>query len=67
MQAQQNRKTILITGASGLLGATALSELRRNYNVFGTFRNHPVELENTACFRLDINDSRAVEDVLTRI
>jgi len=57
---------ILVTGASGLLGAT-LVELasKRGFEVYGTYKNNPISMENL--FNLDLTDRTVVLDICRKI
>jgi len=51
----QPRK-VLITGASGLFGANALLFGRDKYNLWGIYRQHPVQFEGVSFRKLDLTD-----------
>ena len=55
---------ILITGISGLLGLNAALALRGSHQVVGTYRDHPVHIDDVTSFRIDLQDSIATERIL---
>ena len=58
------RRRILVTGVSGVLGSTLARTLGDRFDLRGTFYRHPVALPQTEAIQLDVTDSR---DVLARI
>lgn len=58
---------LLITGASGLLGATALWELKDAFEVWGAYHRHAISVPQTQCFKLDLGNSNALTETLDQI
>ena len=57
---------ILVTGASGLLGANLIMEaLREGLEVAGLYYRHPVRLPGAALFAADLTDKSAVEKIFS--
>ena len=51
---KRNRKKILITGVSGLLGNNLACYFREKYNVWGLYLSHPVTIEGIQTQKADI-------------
>lgn len=49
----ENKKRLLITGVSGLLGNNLAWYFRDAYTVFGTYLNHPAKIDRVSTFRCD--------------
>lgn len=56
---------LLITGASGLLGANLVLECAKNYSVIAVYHRHPIHLKDAASVHVDLTDERAVEKLIT--
>lgn len=56
---------IVVTGASGLLGANlALAACERGYETVGLYHRHPVRLAGVRCLSIDLSDRLAVMNLL---
>ncbi|HRK02116.1 MAG TPA: SDR family oxidoreductase [Oligoflexia bacterium] len=62
-----SKKVVLITGSSGLLGATLLMELRDRYGLVGTYLTHPISLSGTTNYMLDLREKAALFELLERV
>jgi dTDP-4-dehydrorhamnose reductase len=60
-------KKILVTGASGLLGANLLFAYRDKYAVHGVYNLHPLSIANTKCVPLDLLQGQAVAHLLRAV
>ncbi len=58
-------KTILVIGASGLVGSRAVELAAGKYRVFGTFNTHALEGDNF--FQLDVLDRPAVFSLVEKV
>lgn len=60
---------ILVTGASGLLGANALHVFKalNRYEVHGVYLTHPVKTAGIACAKLDLTDTEATRAYLDQL
>lgn len=56
---------LLITGASGLLGANLVFESATNYSVIAVYHGHPIQMKDVASMRVDLTDERAVEQLIS--
>ena len=56
---------ILVTGASGLLGANLVMEARsRSEKVLATFNKNPVHFPDVKCVQMDLRNENQIKDVL---
>jgi dTDP-4-dehydrorhamnose reductase len=55
---------ILVTGASGMLGASFVLTLRRHHEVAGTYWSHPVALPGIDLHRMDLQDAGEIARVV---
>jgi dTDP-4-dehydrorhamnose reductase len=58
---------IVITGASGLLGANALHAFRDELEVVGLHHRHPIRVARTTCMRHDLTDFDATAALLASL
>lgn len=58
---------VLITGVSGLLGLNAALQWKDRHEVSGIYYSHPVTIEDARIVRLDLLDSSAVAEAVTRL
>lgn len=56
--------TILITGASGLVGSNLCLHLKEHFNVVAIHNQHPVEITDCENIALDLLDEKKLYDVL---
>jgi dTDP-4-dehydrorhamnose reductase len=56
-------KKICVVGASGLVGLNLIKNIR-SFDIFGTFHQTPVNLENIPLFQLDITKYESCEQIL---
>jgi dTDP-4-dehydrorhamnose reductase len=61
------KKKILITGASGLLGANLALHLSKEHIVHAVYNTHGLRLENCSNYQCDLTDKQAVEKLLAEI
>lgn len=54
------KNKVLITGASGLLGANLLEYLSPSYKLYGSYFQHKIENENIQTFKLNIRNKEKV-------
>jgi len=60
-------KKILITGISGFVGHHFVGKNHPNRTLFGTYNQHPVQLEDITCYPLAITDTAAFIALLEKI
>lgn len=59
-------KKLLITGASGLLGATALKQWpRQGWEILGTYQTHPIALAGVQTVQMDLGDLDTTNHLLS--
>lgn len=58
---------ILILGASGLVGKALFKELNQDYEVYGTYNKQHEVLPKGKGFKLDMNDSKQLSNLLDEI
>ena len=56
-------KKICVVGASGLVGLNLIKNIR-GFEIFGTFNQTPVNLENIPLFQLDVTKYESCEQIL---
>jgi len=56
-----NRRKLLVTGASGFLGWNLCNEAKREWDVTGIFHSHPVQPEGVKTVQLDLTDYKALK------
>ena len=56
-------KKICVVGASGLVGLNLIKNIR-SFDIFGTFHQTPVNLENIPLFQLDVTKYESCEQIL---
>jgi dTDP-4-dehydrorhamnose reductase len=59
------RSRILVTGASGMLGASFVLALRRQHEVAGTYWSHPVAVPGVGFHRMDLQDVGEIARVIS--
>jgi len=59
-----NKKRVLITGVSGLLGSNLGFRWKDQYDVLGTFNTHPVHLQGIQTRRVDLLSDDAMHQVV---
>ena len=64
--ANQDKKRVLITGVSGLLGNNLAFCLRENYKILGLYNAHEVEIEGIATEKVDLSREDEVRAVINR-
>jgi dTDP-4-dehydrorhamnose reductase len=60
-------RRLLITGISGFLGWNLSQIAKGQWQVFGTYLSHPVEIEGVKTFKLDLRDFRGLRKVFKEI
>lgn len=60
-------KRLLITGASGFLGWNLCQVAQENWEVHGTFCQHPIELAGATLHALDLTDTEMVKELIDRV
>ena len=58
---------LLITGASGFLGWHLCRQACKNWQIFGTFLTHPIEISGVSCQAIDLTDKAAVQQYLQEL
>jgi len=58
---------VLILGISGLVGKALLRELEDNYDVYGTYNTRKLDKHRDKIFKLDLNDSNCIKQILDNI
>ncbi len=53
-------ETMLVTGASGLLGSSVCKAAASQYKVYGTFLNHPVNFSGVETFKVDLTNNDSI-------
>ena len=56
-------KKLLITGASGFLGWHLCQLAQQNWQIYGTYRTHAVEIPDTTLLPIDLTDFSALTDL----
>ena len=59
-------RRVLIIGVSGYLGAALATGLRDEFEVFGTYNNHPVRIDGVTSFKLNCIHGGEILDSLNR-
>ena len=60
-------KRLLVTGASGFLGWNLCQLAMQNWEVYGTYFSHKVEIPNTKLFKVDLKDYEAIAQLFQAI
>jgi len=63
----ENMNKVLVTGASGFIGANVVGRLSTRYHVLGTYNNSPKGGENPDPYHLDITDKAETQRVIREI
>lgn len=65
----KDKKRVLITGASGLLGANVAltASKKKDLEVYATYKSHPVRINKCRTFYLDITHKKEVEQSVLKI
>ncbi|GAI18632.1 unnamed protein product, partial [marine sediment metagenome] len=65
----KDKKRVLITGASGLLGANVAltASKKKDLEVYATYKSHPVRINKCRTFYLDITHKKEVEQSMLKI
>ncbi len=58
-------KKILILGGSGFIGTKLVQALGKKYEVISTYHTHLPQIQNSKWIKLDINNSRQLQTILT--
>ncbi len=58
---------LLITGVSGFLGWHLCRQAYKDWQVFGTFRTHPIKISGVSCQAIDLTDKTAVQQCLQEL
>ena len=58
---------VLVTGCSGILGSALWVSIRENFETYGTYSKHKVEVKGCATMQLDITDARKVTALIKKI
>ena len=58
-----NRRKLLVTGASGFLGWNLCNEANKEWDVTGIFHAHPVGPEGVKTVRLDLTDYKDLKQL----
>lgn len=61
------KKKLLITGASGFLGWYLCRLAQTDWQVFGTYHAHPIEIEGVALVGVDLTDFRSLQELFQAI
>jgi|TARA_B100001971_G_C18258986_1_gene584863 dTDP-4-dehydrorhamnose reductase len=60
-------KKLLVTGASGLLGASIVYELNRYFEIYAVYNEHKIISRYAKYFKLDLTDKEMTEKVIETI
>jgi dTDP-4-dehydrorhamnose reductase len=60
-------KTLLVTGASGLVGGHAAVRASGRFWVWAAYGSHPVSFPNVQSIALDLSDERSIRSVFERV
>lgn len=60
-------KKLLITGASGFLGWHLCQIAQQDWEVFGTYDSHPIEITGIKLIKLDLIDFAAIKQIFSEI
>lgn len=60
-------KKLLVTGGSGLLGASIVFELNKYYNIYAIYNKHKIRSKYAKYIKLDLADKKKTERVINRI
>ena len=58
---------LLITGASGFLGWNLSQIAPREWEVYGTYHTHPLEIPNVTLIKIDLTDFQSVSKLFSKI
>jgi dTDP-4-dehydrorhamnose reductase len=58
---------LLVTGASGFLGWNLCHLARSNWQVYGTYRTHPVKIPDTTCLNIDLRNFASLQELFDQI
>lgn len=58
---------ILVTGASGFLGWHVCRIAAASRRVFGTYHDHPVQIDGVVCRRIDISDPGSLQSLFEQL
>ena len=56
-------KKLLLTGASGFLGYNICRYTQANWEIYGTYYTHKVNIDNVTLFKVDITDIEALQKI----
>lgn len=56
---------LLITGASGLLGANLVLECAQAYSVTAVYNSRPIRLKDATCIQADLTEERVAEQLIS--
>ena len=60
-------KTLLVTGASGLVGGHAAVRASSRFRVWAAYGGHPVSFPNIQSIALDLSDEKSIRSVFERV
>lgn len=60
------KQTLLVTGASGLVGSNILWQLRDRYKIIGTYYSNPFTIKGCQSEQLNINDSMQCKELFKK-
>jgi len=63
------KETVLILGMSGVIGRAILNQMKndKQYEIYGTYHDNPIDLQVDKCFKLQIEDINALNHILKDI
>ncbi len=62
-----DKKKLLLTGASGLLGSNLIYFLRDRYDITAISYSRPIQAQGICCHQLDLRNLKAAEDIIRRV
>ncbi len=62
---QKNKKRMLITGASGMLGNNLAFYFREKYNILGLYHKHPVVIDGVRTKKADIFSEGCLQEIVS--
>lgn len=62
-----HKPTMLITGASGLLGHTLCSYFEPDFRVIGLYKSHTINVPKIIQIQLDLTDTKVLKEIVSKV